>query len=163
MPNDWKSELDAIVGARHGGAGEALLARLLDLDRRHPNVPEILYQLAWSLDSQGKADEALPRYEKAVALGLSPNEHAGALLGIGTCHLLSKDAAKAAEIFEAARSQFPENREFEAFLALARFAEGRQAEALEILLVVLAETSEDPGIVSAQRTLRHLATRLLRP
>lgn len=160
MPDDWKNELDAIVGARHGGAGEALLTRLSELDRRSPNVPEILYQLAWSYDSLGKPSEALPRYEKAVALGLGPNEHAGALAGIGTCLLLTQKAAKAAEVFEAARAQFPENREFDAFLALARFSEGRQAEALKILLVVLAETSEDAGIVAYQRTLRHLAAKL---
>lgn len=160
MSNDWKEELDAIVGARHGGASEALLSRLQDLDRRRPNVPEILYQLAWSYDSVGKPEEALSRYEKALSLGLDPNEHAGALIGLSTCLLKTGQAPKASEIFKSAQAQFPENREFEAFLALARFAEGKQAEALQILLVVLAETSEDPGIVSYQRTLRHLATRL---
>jgi len=156
----WKDELDAILGARHGGAGEVLLRRLRDLDTRHPNVPEIQNQIAWTCDTLGRDEEALVAYDKAIALGLAPNEHAGALLGISACLLRLKQVERACTLLETARPQFPEQREFEAYLALALHAAGRHAESLQILLVLLAETSDDPGIAAHQRTLRHLATTL---
>ncbi|MFA5265774.1 MAG: tetratricopeptide repeat protein [Opitutaceae bacterium] len=158
---DWKPELDAIVGARHGGAGDTILSRLQDLDRRHPNVAEIAYQVAWSKDVMGNHAEAVPCYEKAISLGLPPNDHAGALIGLSACLLLTGNAAKAEEVLASGRALFPENREFEAFQALALHAKGKHAEALEILLVVLAETSVDRGIAAYQRTLRHVAARVL--
>ncbi len=160
MPDLWKAELNAIVGARHGGAGEAVLSRLRFLDTRFPNVAEIHYQIAWSCEAVGHLKEARESYERAIVLGLNPHEHAGALVGLGSCHLREKDAARAERVFRDAQRLFPENREFDAFLALAMQALGRHNEATQILLAVLAETSEDAGITAYQRQLRHLATLL---
>ena len=42
----WKPELDAIIGARHGGQVEHVHGLLQKLDARFPNVAEIAYQLA---------------------------------------------------------------------------------------------------------------------
>ena len=75
--SDWKPELDAIIGARHGGQVDHVLGLLQKLDARFPNVPEIAYQLAWTCDVLGREAEAVPHYERAVALGLAPNELAG--------------------------------------------------------------------------------------
>ena len=159
MSAPWKAELDAILGARHGGASEPVIARLRDLDRRHPNVGEIHAQLAWSFASSGRTADARDHYERARALGLPPNEHAGALIGLGSALLELGEAARASELFRGGRALFPEQREFDAFLATALRAEGRADEAAQILLEVLIETSEDPGIAAYQRLLRHLTAR----
>ena len=82
--SDWKEELAAIVGARAHGQAEEVLPRLRQLDAKHPNVAEISYQLAWTCDVLDRAADALPCYEKAVALGLPPNELSGALIGLGS-------------------------------------------------------------------------------
>lgn len=158
--NNWKAELDAIVGARHGGAAEAVSKRLVDLDTRHPNVPEINLQLAWSLETEGKGEQALPFYEKALALGLSPNEHAGALIGLGNCFRLAGLYDKAEQTLKSGAVLFTDNREFDAFLALALHSGGKQAEAFKTLMTVLVETSEDYGIRAYQRSLRHEANKL---
>jgi tetratricopeptide (TPR) repeat protein len=159
--NDWKSELDAIVGARHGGAGEPIAKRLAELDARHPNVPEIKLQLAWSLEVCGRPLEALACYEAAIALGLStPQEHAGALVGLGNCQRVAGQADKAVETLRNACVLFPDNREFDAFLALALHSQGRYAEAVRCLITVLIETSEDNGIRAYQRSLRHESSKL---
>ncbi|KXU37914.1 hypothetical protein AXK11_01845 [Cephaloticoccus primus] len=79
----WRPALDAIMGARHGGRVEEMLKTLHDLDRRHPNVAEINYQLGWTYEVLERAAEAIPFYEKAIALGLPENELCGALLGLG--------------------------------------------------------------------------------
>jgi len=160
MSSPWKPELDAIVGARHGGAGEVLVKRLQDLDARHPNVPEICHQVAWSLEVLGRAAESLPWYEKAIMLGLSPNEHSTAVLGQVGCLRALGRPQEAAAILQGLRTQFPENREYDAFLALCQWDLGQKAEAVRTLMDVLVETTEDFGIRAAQRNLRHQASRL---
>jgi hypothetical protein len=52
----WKPELDAIIGARHGGQVDHVLGLLQKLDARFPHVPEISYQLAWTSDVLGRAE-----------------------------------------------------------------------------------------------------------
>jgi hypothetical protein len=39
-------------------------------------------------------------------------------------------------------------------------AQGNHAEATKLLLLALADTSEDPGITAYQRSIRHEANRL---
>jgi tetratricopeptide (TPR) repeat protein len=156
----WKEELDAIVGARAHGQAAAILPRLQQLDARHPNVAEINYQLAWTCDVLGREAAALPYYEKAVALGLPKNELAGALLGLGSTLRHLGQLERSAAVLRAARLQFPENREFDAFLALTLHADGKAGEALRLALDALCDTSEDTGIRAYQRALRHAASRL---
>jgi len=151
----WKTDLDAIVGARHGGRVAGILEQLQRLDSRHPNIAEIQYQVAWTLDSLGRSDEAAVCYEKAIALGLAPNDLSGALIGLGSTLRQTGRLERAVEVLRNARRQFPENREIDAFLALALHAAGRHDEAIVTALTVLMETSEDPGITACQRTLRH--------
>jgi tetratricopeptide (TPR) repeat protein len=160
MSAAWKDELSAILEARtYGQAGE-LLPRLQALDERHPNVAEINYQLAWTCDVLGRPAEALPRYEKAVALGLPPNELSGALIGLGSTLRVLGQSARAAEVLRSGQTQFPENREFDAFLALALHDLGQHTEATRLLLEALCDTTDDPGFTAYQRALRHEATKL---
>ncbi|MDQ5979044.1 MAG: hypothetical protein QG602_2018 [Verrucomicrobiota bacterium] len=156
----WKEELDAIVGARAHGQAAAILPRLQQLDARHPNVAEINYQLAWTCDVLGREVAALPYYERAVALGLPKNELAGALLGLGSTLRHLGQFERSAAVLRSAQLQFPENREFDAFLALTLHAEGKPGEALRLALETLCDTSEDPGIRAYQRALRHATSRL---
>jgi tetratricopeptide (TPR) repeat protein len=157
---EWKPELEAIVGARHGGRVTGVLDQLKDLDARYPNVAEIAYQLAWTCDTLGQEKEALPWYEKAVALGLSPNELAGALLGLGSTLRILGQADRSIAVLRSAKAQFPENREFDVFLALALHDAGGHAEALRLLLEALCDTTEDPGITAYQRALRFYTSKL---
>lgn len=157
MSSEWKPALDALIGARHGGRIEHLAPALRDLDRRHPNVPEIAAELGFTLAAQGELDAALAAYERALALGLaSPAEQANTLAGHAVCLLRLDRAADAARALEAARTQFPDHAEFTAYLALARHQAGATAEAFALLLGLLLETSEDLGLAAHQRTLRAL-------
>jgi tetratricopeptide (TPR) repeat protein len=156
----WKEELDAIVGARAHGQAEEIFPRLQQLDHRHPHIPEINYQLAWTCDVLGRAKEALPYYEKAMALGLSPNELSGALLGLGSTLRALGQLERSAKVLQSGQSQFPENREFDVFLALTLHAQGKHAAALRLALETLCETTEDPGLTAYQRAIRHAAAAL---
>lgn len=157
---DWKPELDAITGARHGGQIDHVLDLLKQLDARYPNIAEINYQLAWTCDVLGREAEALPFYEKAVALGLPPNELSGALLGLGSTLRNLGQLERSAEVLRSGRAQFPDNREFDVFLALTLHDLRQHSEATRLLLQVIADTSEDPGLTAYQRAIRFYAGQL---
>ena len=151
----WKHTLDAITGARHGGQTDGILGQLQELVAQYPHVAEIAYQMAWTLDSLGRETEALPFYEKAISLGLPPNEQSGALIGLGSTLRNLGDLERAAEVLSSGQAQFPDQPEFAAFLALVRHDQGRPTEALRLAMETLLDTSEDPGITAYQRALRH--------
>jgi Flp pilus assembly protein TadD len=156
--SDWKPALDAIVGSRHGGKIDHVLAALRDLDARHPHVPEIAAEQAFTHASKGDHTEALVAYERALALGLSsPAEQANTLVGRAVCLLRLDRTAEAVSALEYARVQFPDHAEFAAFLAVAKHRAARPEEAFRLLLDTLLETSEDIGLSAHQRTLRALA------
>ena len=156
----WREELDAIVGARAHGQLEEILPRLKSLDERHTNVAEISFQLAWTCDVLDRAAEALAYYEKAIALGLPPNELSGALLGLGSTLRVLGQLDRSAEALRSAQVQFPDNPEFAAFLALTLHAQGKPAEALRLALETLCATTDDPGLTAYQRAIRHAASKL---
>jgi|UniRef100_UPI0040490DD3 tetratricopeptide (TPR) repeat protein len=156
----WREELAAITGARHGGQVEHVLGQLKDLDARYPNVAEINYQLAWTCDVLGREAEALPFYEKAVALGLPENELAGALIGLGSTLRNLGQFERSAEVLRSGQAQFPDNREFDVFLALTLHDLGQPTEALKLTLEVLCDTTDDPGLTAYQRALRHYSRKL---
>lgn len=159
MP-DWKKELDAIVGARAHGQARTILPRLKSLDERHPNVAEINFQLAWTCEVLDRAADALPYYEKAVELGLPPNELSGALLGLGSTLRTLGQLDRSADVLRSGQTQFPANREFDVFLALTLHHQGRHAEAMRLTLETLCDTAEDPGLTAYQRAIRHAASKL---
>jgi tetratricopeptide (TPR) repeat protein len=156
----WKEELSAIVGARAYGQSREILPRLQKLDAAHPNVAEINFQLAWTCDVLGRAQEALPYYEKAIALGLSANELSGALIGLGSTLRTLGQPDRSAEVLRSGQLQFPDNTEFAAFLALTLHAQGQHAAALRLALETLCATTEDPGLTAYQRAIRHEAGKL---
>ncbi len=156
----WKEELDAIVGARAYGQFKEILPRLKSLDARHPNIAEIAYQLAWTCDTLGHTADALPYYDKAVALGLPPNELSGALLGLGSTLRQLGHLERSADVLRSGRLQFPENREFDIFLALTLHAQGQHTAALQLALETLCDTTDDPGLTTYQRAIRHASNQL---
>lgn len=156
----WKEELDAIVGARAHGQFNQLLPRLQDLDARHANVAEIAYQIAWTCDTLGRHEQALTAYEKAIALGLPPNELSNAYVGLGSTLRALGQFERSAEVLRAAKLQFPDNRELDVFLALTLHAGGKHADALQLALETLIETTEDPGLTAYGRAIRHAAAKL---
>jgi tetratricopeptide (TPR) repeat protein len=150
----WKPALDAITGARHGGQVETVLDQLKALDAAYPHVGEINYQIAWTLETLDRESQALPYYEHAIALGLPPNELSGALIGLGSTLRNIGELDRASATLESGQRQFPDQPEFDAFLALVRHDQGHHAEALKLALSTLLDTTEDPGITAYQRTLR---------
>ena len=156
----WREELNAIIGARHEGRIAHVLDRLRALDARHPNIADVAYELAWTLEENDQLADARPHYEKAIALGLPPNLHSGALIGLGSTLRELGDPERAADVLRGGQLQFPDNPEFAVFLALALHDLGQHAEAMKLLLTTIADTADDPGLTAYQRTIRHEASKL---
>jgi tetratricopeptide (TPR) repeat protein len=156
----WKDELDAIVAARHGGALAQTLPRLRALVAKFPDVAEIHYQIAWTCDANDASADAIPHYEKAIALGLEPESLSGAMLGLGSSLRVAGEFDRSEQVLREGLERFPDHNEFRAFLALTLHDLGRHAEALSIALTALIETADDPGITAYQRALRYYAGEL---
>jgi tetratricopeptide (TPR) repeat protein len=115
---------------------------------------------AFALDREGREREALAHYRAALAgAGLEPGERAQGLLGLGSTLRALGEHEEAVEVLTSARAEFPGERMFEPFLALALHNVGRHAEAMELLLTCLVETSADEGVQRYSRALRFYAAR----
>src|SRR5690606_36502999 len=101
-----------------------------------------------------------PWFEKAVALGLSPNELSGALVGLGSTLRCLGRYDRAGEVLESGQRQFPDQREFDVVPAMTRHNQDRYADARELLITLLADTSEDVGVTAYKRAIRSYADKL---
>ena len=108
----------------------------------------------------GRTEEAAQHYERAIALGLPPNDHSVVLIGLANALRLSGETARAVEVLEDAQRQFPDYREISLFLGIALHAAGRSADAVKRLIDAALDASEDPGLSAYQRSIRYHASKL---
>ncbi|MEW1925222.1 tetratricopeptide repeat protein [Streptomyces sp. NPDC088360] len=149
------------VRLREGGRREEARQRLLALCEQFPTDPEVAYQTAWVHDALGLEAEAVPHYVRAVeggaGSGLSPDDRRGALLGLGSTYRVLGRYPEAVVTLGDAVAEFPDDAALKTFLAMALYNTGRAHDAMEILLTVLASTSQDPDIVSYRPAIEHYA------
>ncbi|MEC0171385.1 tetratricopeptide repeat protein [Paenibacillus graminis] len=142
-----------------GKAEEAreLLLALLSGDKENA---ELHYQLAWTHDVLGLEREAVPYYERSLLLGLPSEQRMGALLGLGSTYRTLGEYARSKEVLEQGVREFPQQKEFQAFLAMTLHNLGEHMEAMKLLLTLLAETSSDEGIGSYRKAILYYSDKL---
>ncbi|MFC8125988.1 tetratricopeptide repeat protein [Streptomyces sp. NPDC057302] len=152
------------VRLREDGRREEARERLLALCEQFPTDPEVAYQTAWVHDTLGLEAEAVPHYVRAVervegaqGQGLSSDDRRGALLGLGSTYRVLGRYPEAVVTLGDAVAEFPDDDALKTFLAMALYNTGRAHDAMEILLTVLASTSQDPDIVSYRPAIEHYA------
>jgi tetratricopeptide (TPR) repeat protein len=148
------------IRLREAGRLEEARASLLELVAAHSDDATINYQCAWSHDALGLEREAVPFYERAIALGLPDEDLKGALLGLGSTYRSLGQYQKAIETLGKGAALFPEQRSFEVFLAMALYNTGAHAQAMERLLRALAETSADESIQRYKRAILFYSDKL---
>ncbi|MGY6039892.1 tetratricopeptide repeat protein [Aeromonas sp. AE23HZ002T15] len=119
----------------------------------HPQHAELHYEVASLHDMLGRESQAIPLYQKAIALGLSEVSLRGAWLGLGSSYRCIGQYAEALAAFEQGLTRFPDATEFRVFGAMARYNLGQHKEGMESLLAVLAETTADPALVTYRRAM----------
>ncbi|MGX2996317.1 tetratricopeptide repeat protein [Streptomyces sp. JNUCC 64] len=146
------------VRLREDGRREEARARLLELSAAHPDDAEVAYQTAWAHDVLGLEAEAVPHYERALALpGLDGEDRRGALLGLGSTYRVLGRYEDAVTTLRAGAGEFPDEGALRAFLAMALFNTGAHHESARLLLELLAETSGDPSVRAYREAIRHYA------
>jgi tetratricopeptide (TPR) repeat protein len=155
-----EDQLALAIRLRQDGRVEESRELLLKLVAAHPDDPVVNYQCAWSHDTLGLEREAVPFYERAIAGGLLGADLAGALLGLGSTYRCLGQYQLAIDALRRGIAEFPNDRSFEVFLAMALYNAGQHAEAAERLLRALAETTADDSIRRYQRAILFYADKL---
>jgi tetratricopeptide (TPR) repeat protein len=108
------------------------------------------YELGGAHDSAGRADQAVPHYERALALGLREELVPGALLQLdSTLRNLDRND-EAIALFDDAVARFPDHVALRLFRAFALATAGRDREAL-VDVLDLARTRIDAPEVDRYR------------
>lgn len=126
---------------------EASQELLLNLLAEYPNDPLVLYEVGGSYDVMGEEKEAIPYYQKAIKAGLDGEDLQECLVCLGSSHRNVGNFTEAVETLEKVVNQFPDDNSGTVFLALAYYSDGREDEAVRLLLALLLETTNDQNIL----------------
>ncbi|MDI3423061.1 tetratricopeptide repeat protein [Streptomyces luteolus] len=157
--NDRDTRLADAVRLRENGHPTKARERLVVLAEELPYDAQVAYQTAWVHDTLGLEAEAVPHYRRALGTpgGLSTDDRANALLGLGSTYRVLGRYEQAVETLTAASAEFPENGALRAFLSMALFNVGRHHDAMELLLTLVATTSDDPNVAEYRPAIEHYA------
>ncbi|MFC0302195.1 tetratricopeptide repeat protein [Virgibacillus soli] len=141
-------ELEKAIALRKNGDHRESNELLRKLVQQFPNHATINYHCAWSFDLLGEETKAVPYYEKAIKLGLSPKELEGALLGLGSTYRALGEYKKSKSIFQKGIESFPNNKAIQTFYSMTLYNLNEHRQAMELLLKCLIDTTVDDDILS---------------
>lgn len=143
---------------REQGHPEQARERLLSLTAAYPDAADVAYQTAWVHDVLGLEAEAVPYYERCLqGDGLREEDRRGALLGLGSTYRVLGRFGQAVETLRRGVSEFPDDGALRTFLSMALFNTGEHHEAMQILLRLVAETSDSPHVRQYRPAIEHYA------
>ncbi len=159
-----KEELLAeAVRLREQGHPEQARERLLSLTAAFPEAADVAYQTAWVHDVLGLEAEAVPYYERCLqGDGLTDEDRRGALLGLGSTYRVLGRFGQAVETLRRGVSEFPDDGALRTFLSMALFNTGEHHEAMQLLLRLVATTSDSPRVRRYRPAIEHYAADLTR-
>lgn len=130
---------------------------LLDLVEQFPESAEIYYQCAWIHDNLGMEREAAIYYEKAISLGLSPEDAKGAFIGLGSTYRTIGEYDKSRDTLIMGIEKFQDDQAMKVFLAMTLYNLGEHGKAMELLLTLLTDTSHAQEIRKYKRAIEFYA------
>ena len=155
-----KKELDWAIKLRKEGKQKESNELLVKLVKAFPDDAVINYQCAWSFDLLGKESLAVPFYEAAIQLGLSRNELAGALLGLGSTYRTLGDYEKSKVVFLKGMDLYPNNRAIQLFYSMTLYNLKDHKNAMELLLKCLVDTTSDQEILTYKKAIHFYSDKL---
>ncbi|GCE22456.1 tetratricopeptide repeat protein [Dictyobacter kobayashii] len=157
-----QDRLQNAIQLRETGHAKEARALLLELVATYPDHAELNYQTAWVHDNLGRESEAVPFYLHAIEQGLSRESLQGALLGLGSTYRTLGQYTKAEQTLRRGMQDFPQDRAFQVFLSMTLHNLQRHAEAMQLLLTNLAETSTDPSLLRYKKAMLFYAPNWIR-
>ncbi|MEJ2792310.1 tetratricopeptide repeat protein [Iodobacter sp. LRB] len=134
---------------RHYEAGDILV----ELAVRSATDTEVQFEAACVHDYLGEEAAAVPYYCAAIAGGLSDEHLRSAFLGLGSTYRTLGRFAEAEATLRQGLERFPDANEMKVFLSMALHNLGRSKLAVETLLALLAQTSNDGYIQAYQEAI----------
>lgn len=160
---DDHERLAAAVALRAGGAAEAARPLLIALAAEFPDDAAVQYQAGWVHDYLGLEAEALPYYQRALALqaDLSADERQGLHLALGSTLRNVGQLDASLDVLRQSVTAWPDDLALPCFLALTQHSAGQHARALATLLDVALRLATATPDAPASAPLRRY-TRALR-
>ena len=155
-----KYELDKAIILRKRGSHKESNELLMKLVEEFPDDASINYQCAWSFDILGEEAKAVPYYENAIAIGLSPIDLEGALVGLGSTYRTLGDYSKSKTTFLKGIELFPDNRAMQTFYSMTLYNLNEHSKAMELLLKCLIDTTKDPEISNYKKAIEFYSNKL---
>lgn len=153
MAAERDRRLAEVVSLRESGRAEQARPPLIVLATEFPDDAEVQYQAAWVHDYLGLEKDAVPYYERALALGLPEPEMEGLVLGLGSTYRNVGRIADSLALLERGVADYPANHAMRCFLALTRLSNNEPDEALALAFDVILDTSADATIDRYRRAL----------
>ncbi|GAB6109953.1 tetratricopeptide repeat protein [Fusibacter bizertensis] len=151
--------LERAINYRENGKTDEAMDILKSLLETHPDDAEINYQLAWCYDVLGYEKEAVPYYEKAIAIGLCEKDQIEAIIGLGSTYRTIGQYSKSQILLENSISKY-DNKALEVFLAMTLFNLNDYEKSISILLKLLADSSSDEDIRKFSKAISFYSDRL---
>jgi tetratricopeptide (TPR) repeat protein len=149
--------LEDAIRAREQRQYDVAEQRFADLLAAYPDDALTNFHYAWLCDAQGLEQRAVGFYERAIDLGLPPEDLRGALLGLGSTYRALGEYQKAAARLQRGLVQFPEALEFTVFYAMVLYNLGQHQEATSRLLRLIADQVPTESIARYQRAIHFYA------
>ncbi|MFJ7826464.1 tetratricopeptide repeat protein [Psychrobacillus sp. NPDC096623] len=153
-------EIEKAIILRNKGMKKESNELLLQLVEKYPNNASIHYQCGWSFDVLGEETHAVSFYETAIKLGLSNGEMEGAIVGLGSTYRALGDYEKSRDVFLNGIELFPNNKAIQVFYAITLYNLSEHSNAIELLLNILLETTNDNQIIAYEKALKFYSKQL---
>src|SRR5690625_4696883 len=94
-----EKELNRVINLRKNGNYHKSNSLLMKLVETNPNNASVNYQYALNFDLLGEEKKAVTYYERAIKLGLAPQDLEKALLGLGSTYRTLGNYKKSKDTF----------------------------------------------------------------
>ncbi|MFJ7916567.1 MULTISPECIES: tetratricopeptide repeat protein [unclassified Lysinibacillus] len=149
-----------IITLRENARLEEANQLMVALVKEEPENGYYQFQCAWTYDSLGKEQEAVPHYEKAIQLGLKPEFLVDAYLGLGSTYRALGQYEQSKRILEQALSEFPEAEHLKVFYAMTLYNLSEHSKAMETLLNTVIQTTNHKGIKQYSKAIKFYSDKL---
>ena len=152
--------LKSVLQLRKEGKLEVALQVMERLLEQEPNNATYQYQMAWCNDSLGYEKAAVPFYKRAIELGLPLEQLKGAYLGLGSTYRTLGQYEESRAVLSDGLKAFPDNNELKVFYAMTLYNIGDHNEAMQYLLHVITNTTNDEEVLKYKRAIEFYKDRL---
>lgn len=128
--------------------------------KESPHVADLHFQCAWTLDRLGMERQAVDFYKQALHLGLNQDKKKAAMLGLGSTYRCLGLYHESKTILLEAMNAFPNEKQFNTFFAMTLYNLEEYEHAMEALLHIITETTNDENIKSYKHAIEFYASRL---